>query len=416
MSPVAAQGQVVNQCLSCGSDHLEGVLDLGVQPLANKLQTEADLEKPESRFPLGLQICCDCRLLQLTHLVPPSDLFSDYFYFSSFSQMMLDHSAKAARHYIDVLDLGTDSFVVEVASNDGYLLRNFVEVEIPCLGIEPAANIAAVAREKGVDTLEIFFGKDSAREVSKLRGKADLILGNNVFAHVPDTNDFVGGLAELLKPDGRVVLEFPYAIDFLENAEFDTVYHEHVFYFSLTALMPLFERHGLKIIDAERIAIHGGSLRLTACHEQGGALCESIEKLLREEEAYGIGRMNCYEEFASRVAGNRQEILAMLGKIKKEGGTLAVYGASAKGSTLLNYCGMGRETFDFAVDRSNYKQGYLTPGTHLPILPPEVLCERQPDYTLLLTWNFADEILEQQEKYRRKGGRFIIPIPEPKII
>jgi len=399
-------------CRACGSTHGELVLDLGVQPLANNLLRPEDLGKPEPRFPLRVFICPDCWLLQITDLVPPVEMFTEYLYFSSFSDTMLRHARTAAERYLAEFQLGPGSFVVEVASNDGYLLQNFHRAGVPCLGIEPAANIAKVAQEKGIETWTEFFGEQLAGRVLAERGAADLILGNNVFAHAPDINDFSAGLAALLKPSGRAVLEFPYGVELVEKTEFDTIYHEHVFYVTLTPLVPLFRRHGLEIFHVERLPIHGGSLRLFAGHTGAQPVRPSVAALLAEERAKGVDQPAFYRGFAEQVRQLKADLVSQLTLLKQRGQTVAAYGASAKGSTLLNYCGLGRETLDFVADRSTHKQGRLTPGTHLPIVAPEELAQRLPDVTLLLTWNFADEILEQQRAYRERGGKFIIPIPK----
>ena len=404
------------QCRSCGSTDADHILDLGQQPLANNLLTPADLAKPEPKFPLRLAVCQSCWLLQITDLVPPVELFSEYLYFSSFSDLMLRHSREACDGYLKEFGLNRESLVVEVASNDGYLLQNFVKAKVPCLGIEPAANIAKVAREKGIETLVEFFGKKLATELTAKNRQADLILGNNVFAHAPDTNDFVAGLKMLLKPKGRIALEFPYGADFIEHTEFDTIYHEHVFYFTLTALKPLFERHGLTIFRVQRLPIHGGSLRLFAGHTGTCAVERSATDLLAEETRKGVNALAYYEGFGNQVRTIKDDLVALLAKLKQDGKRIAAYGASAKGSTLLNYYGIGADTLDFVADRSTYKQGRLTPGTHIPIVTPEELLKRQPDYTLLLTWNFADEILAQQKPYRDAGGKFIVPIPKVGIV
>lgn len=403
-------------CRACGAPDRVLILDLGIQPLANNLLRPEDLGKPEPRFPLRLAVCPRCWLLQITDLVPPVTLFSEYLYFSSFSDAMLRHARQAAERYIREFNLGRDSFVVEIASNDGYLLQNFVAGGVPCLGIEPAANIARVARQKGIETLEAFFGLALARRLVAEGRSADLVLGNNVFAHAPDINDFVAGLATLLRPGGRVILEFPYGVDFIERTEFDTIYHEHVFYFTLTPLEPLFERHGLEIFHVERIPIHGGSLRLFAGRKGEHAVTPSVAELRTEEDRRGVGSLDFYQGFAGRVARLKTELCNLLQELKRRGYRLAAYGAAAKGSTLLNYYGIGRETLDFVVDRSPYKQGRLMPGVHLPIRPPHALLEDRPDYTLLLAWNFADEILAQQAAYRQAGGRFILPIPEVRVV
>lgn len=403
------------RCRSCGHAIGELILDLGIQPLANNLLRPEDLDQPEPRFPLRLGVCRSCWLLQILDLVPPVRLFTEYLYFSSFSDLMLKHAREAAERYIREFRLGASSLVIEIASNDGYLLKNFLAAGVPSLGIEPAANIAKVSREQGIDTVVEFFGGELAGRLKAEGRGADLILGNNVFAHVPNPNDFVAALRTLLKPGGRVVLEFPYALDFIEKNEFDTIYHEHVFYFSLTPLLPLFARHGLTVWRVERIPIHGGSLRLFAGIEGEQAPEGSVEQLLGEERRKGIGALDWYRGFASRVHSLREDLRTLLADFKSQGKRLAAYGASAKGSTLLNYFGLGRETLDFVADRSTYKQGRLTPGTHLPIVPAEELIARQPNYTLLLTWNFAGEILQQQRSYRERGGRFVIPIPEVRV-
>ncbi|MBI2928366.1 MAG: class I SAM-dependent methyltransferase [Verrucomicrobia bacterium] len=404
------------RCRSCGSTHGSLVLDLGLQPLANNLLTPDDLAKPEPKFPLRLAVCESCWLLQILDLVPPVELFSEYLYFSSFSDALLRHAQEAAERYVREFGLGASSFVVEIASNDGYLLKNFHRAGVPCLGIEPAANIARVAREQGIDTLTEFFNAQTARQVAAARGPADLILGNNVFAHAPDPNDFVAGLALLLKPAGRIVLEFPYAVNLFANTEFDTIYHEHVFYFTLSALVPLFARHGLTLFRVERLPIHGGSLRLFVARAGEHGVEPSVPALLELERAKGIRSLDFYAGFAEEVAAIKRGLAGLLRRLKEEGRSLAGYGAAAKGSTLLNYCGIGTDLLEFVADRSTYKQGRLMPGVHVPIVPPGQLLEHRPDYTLLLTWNFAEEILQQQQAYRERGGKFIIPIPKPAVV
>ncbi|MEN3943127.1 class I SAM-dependent methyltransferase [Prosthecobacter sp. SYSU 5D2] len=403
-------------CRSCNSPGLLPVIDLGSQPLANNLLNPEDLGKPEPRFPLKVNVCTSCWLMQISDTVPPVDLFSDYVYFSSFSDHMLQHAREASLRYISEKSLSSGSFVVEVASNDGYLLRNFVEAGVPCLGFEPAANIAKVARENGVETHCSFFGLESASALSADRGRADLILGNNVFAHVPAPNDFVAGLKELLKPAGWIVLEFPYGVDMIDKVEFDTIYHEHVFYFTLTPLLPLFARHGLEIFHVERLAIHGGSLRLFACHHGQEQIRPSVSSLLKEEAGHGVGTTGYYQEFSNRAAKVKAELTAFLEEQQAAGKRVAAYGASAKGSTLLNYVGEAARTIEFIADRSTYKHGKLSPGVHAPILPAEELAAKFPDYALLLAWNFATEIVSQQSVYITQGGKFAVPLPKLKLI
>ncbi len=404
------------RCRSCDSQKGTLLLDLGLQPLANNLLSPADLNKREPKFPLRLAVCQSCWLLQILELVPPTDLFSEYLYFSSFSDALLRHAREAAERYLRDFSLNASSQVIEIASNDGYLLQNFVRAKVPCLGIEPAQNIAKVAREKGIETIGEFFGKEMAMKLALEGRKADLILGNNVFAHAPNINDFVAGLGALLKPDGRIILEFPYAVDLLEHTEFDTIYHEHVFYFSATALDPLFRGHGLSIYHVEHLPIHGGSLRLFACMDGAHPKHQSIADFLAEEKRKGLSSLAYYESFANQVKTLKHELLKLLQQLKGQGKAVAAYGAAAKGSTLLNFFGVGKETLDFVTDRSTYKQGRLMPGIHIPIVPPERLLEKMPDYTLLLTWNFADEILGQQKLYREQGGKFIIPIPKVRVV
>ena len=399
------------KCRSCGQGASQLVLDLGLQPLANNLLRPEDLGKPEPKFPLRLLVCTECWLMQIADLIPPVELFTEYLYFSSFSDTMLCHVREASERYHEEFSLGPQSLVLEAASNDGYFLQNFQRLGVPCLGIEPATNIARVARQKGIETLEAFFDLDLARRLAAEGRRPDLILGNNVFAHAPDTNDFVAGLKTALKPEGRIVLEFPCGTDMIDKCEFDTIYHEHVFYFTLTPLLPLVRRQRLEIFRVERIPIHGGSIRVFLGHPGIHPVQNSVAELLAEETAKGVATSNYYSTFAQKVAEIRRTLTELLDGLKGSGKTLAAYGASAKGSTLLNYCGVGGETLDFVADRSNHKHGRLTPGTHVPIVPTEELAKRRPDYTLLLTWNFAEEILEQQRSYRDAGGRFIIPIP-----
>lgn len=402
------------RCRSCASSHLELVLSLGQTPLANALLTEEMLTQPEARYPLDLAFCTECSLVQITETVPPEELFSHYLYFSSFSDTMLRHAAQIAGRLVESRRLGPDSLVIELASNDGYLLQFYRDAGIPVLGIEPAANVAEAARQRGIPTLTKFFGTTVAAELRDEGKLADVIHANNVLAHVSDLNGFASGIATVLKPGGVAVIEVPHVKTMLEALEFDTIYHEHLCYFSLLALQALFSRHGLTVVDVERLPIHGGSLQLFL--QSSGAPSDAVCKLVDEERAMGLDRLAFYEDFGARVQALRSELRDLLSGLKRDGKRVAAYGASAKGSTLLNYCGIGRETLDFVVDRSTVKQGMYTPGTHLPILAPEAVKDRRPDYLLLLVWNLADEIFEQQRPYREQGGRFIIPIPEPKVV
>jgi SAM-dependent methyltransferase len=395
---------------------LEPVLNLGRTPLANQLLSVPLPDEPELTYPLELVFCPRCTLLQITVTVPPEILFRDYLYFSSFSDTMLRHAERSAERLIAERALGPRSLVVEAASNDGYFLQHFARRGIPVLGIEPARNIAAVARTKGIPTVDEFF---CSRISEHLRGEgrtADVFLANNVLAHVADLYDFVVGVRTLLAPRGVAVIEVPYAKDMIDHGEFDTIYHEHLCYFSLTALANLFKPHRLAVTHVERLPIHGGSLRVFVSHADGQRPDATVDELLREEKAWGVDRPAFYQGFARKVASLKTSLRDLLLGLKQSGKRLAAYGAAAKGSTLLNYMGIGRDILDFVVDRSTYKQGRYMPGVRLPIFAPAKLLEAMPDYTLLLTWNFADEILGQQAEYRRRGGRFIIPVPEPKVV
>jgi SAM-dependent methyltransferase len=406
-------------CRSCGATELHAILDLGRTPLANALRTAEQLTEPEAVYPLELVFCPACTLVQITETVPPEQLFREYFYLSSFSDSQLHH-AEVAGQLCRSRRLDSNSLVIDIASNDGYLLQYYKQAGIPVLGIEPAANIARVAEdERGIPTLREFFGPTLAAELSQAGKRADVIHANNVLAHVADLNGFVRGLHLLLKDDGCVVIEVPYVKDMIDRTEFDTIYHEHLCYFSLTALDCLFRRHHLVIQKVERLPIHGGTLRLYAGKDNpANELCRSssTSDLLAEEKAWAVGEMEFYRGFGEKVERLRGDLLTLLRELKAQDKRIAVYGASAKGSTLLNCFGIGRETLDYVADRSTAKQGYYTPGTHLLIYPSERLLETMPDYVLLLTWNFADEILQQQNEYLRRGGRFIIPIPIVRVV
>jgi len=407
--------QIAVPCRICSQVGLNPVISLGNTPLANALLREEELDASESKWPLDLAWCPTCSLVQITETVPPEKLFRDYPYFSSFSDTMVSHARSIVERISDARQLGPDSLVVEVASNDGYLLQWYRKAGIPVLGIEPARNIARVAEaERGVRTISEFFGQDLARELVVSGERADVIHANNVLAHVADLNGVISGFATLLKPDGVAVIESPYLKDLMDHVEFDTIYHEHLCYFSLTALTQLFGQHGLEIVDVERLKIHGGSLRIVAAKAGHMSVKQGVYELLDEEAAW-VRNPEFYSSFGERVESLGQELVSLLHTLKANGNRIAVYGASAKGSTLLNYFGIGSDLLEYVVDRSTVKQGQYTPGTRLKIHDPSRLMEDQPDYCLLLTWNFAEEVLAQQSQYRRQGGKFIIPIPNVRV-
>jgi SAM-dependent methyltransferase len=391
------------------------VLNLGRVPLANALLTNEQLREWEDRFPLELYFCPQCALAQIGETVPPERLFRDYTYASSVSDTMVEHARTLVEALIERYDLGSTSRVIEVASNDGYLLQFYKARGIRVLGIEPAANIADLAIKKGISTLIEFFDEGLARRLAARGEVADIIHAHNVFAHVPDPNTFVGGIKQVLKPDGVAVIEAPYLRDLIGKLEFDTIYHEHFSYYSVSSVEALCRRHGLMIRDVELVPIHGGSLRLFVAHA-GGQASQRVAELLAQEKSEGVLSFEYYRDFAERVARLKQQLLALLEGLKKQGQRVAAYGASAKGSTLMNAFGVDRRLIEFVVDRSCLKQGRFTPGNHLPILPPDALLERRPDYVLLLTWNFAAEILSQQAEFRRGGGKFILPVPEVAVV
>ena len=384
-------------------------------PLSDGLLREDQLNEEEAFYPLEVAFCPNCSLVQILETVPPEALFGeDYPYYSSYSDALLRHSRRNALDLIARRRLDARSFVVEIASNDGYLLRNFVERGIPVLGIDPAAGPVQAARQIGVPTLCAFFGKDLAANLRSEGRQADVLIANNVLAHVADTNGFVEGIRILLKDDGIAVIEVPYVRDMIDHCEFDTIYHEHLCYFSVTALDGLFRRHGLYLNAIERLPIHGGSLRLHVAKQQ--AVDASVRGLLMEEAASGTDQYTYFEAFSLRVQALRERLRRQLSDLKRDRQRIAAYGAAAKGTILLNYIGVGREIIDFVVDRNVHKHGKYMPGVHVPVCEPGRLLREMPDYVLLLTWNFRDEILSQQDAYRRGGGRFIVPIPSPEIV
>jgi len=401
-------------CRLCRTDKLQVVLSLGKMPLANASLTADQLQETEPVYALELAFCSECTLVQITETVLPETLFDNYLYFSAYSETMLQESEQLAGRLIESRRLNSESFVVELGSNDGYQLQYFLTRHIPVLGIDPAKNVVEVAEAKGVPTLCGYFGRELALELCKRVHIADVIIAKNVLAHVADLNGFVEGIGILLKRDGIAVIEVPYIKDMIDNSEFDTVYHEHLCYFSATALNRLFEKHGMVLKDVEHIPLHGGSLRLYVAHS--GKPMKSVQSLLREEREWGVERAETYLGFADRVTRVKDALTALLMSIKKDGHSIAAYGAAAKGTVLLNYCEIGPDILDFVVDVSPYKQGRYIPGVRLPIYPPARLLEAMPEFTLILAWNIAEEVLRQQSEYVRRGGKFIIPLPQPKII
>jgi SAM-dependent methyltransferase len=397
-------------CRSCGAQLRHSVVDLGRQPLANSYLEEQQLGEPEPVYPLHPYVCDRCWLMQLDAVADPKEIFSDYAYFSSYSDSWLEHARRYAEEMIERLALGPSSLVVEVASNDGYLLRNFVQRGVAVLGIEPAANVAEAAVSIGIPTEVAFFGRETAERLRARGVRADLLVANNVLAHVPDVNDFVAGLALLLRPTGTLTAEFHHVLRLLEEREFDTIYHEHYSYLSLTSARAILNRHGLRIVDVDEIPTHGGSLRIYA--SQDGVEGEAVQELLSREQSAGLTDVGAYERLGAQAEAVKRDLLTFLGEALAEGRRVVAYGAPAKGNTLLNYCGVTTDLVAFTVDRSPHKQGRFLPGSHLPIHAPDEILAKKPDYVLLLPWNLTEEIVEQMSAVHEWGGRFVVPIPE----
>jgi SAM-dependent methyltransferase len=414
--PLASALAAEPRCRFCEASLGHVFVDLGMSPLCESFLTASDLNRMEPFYPLKVWICDKCFLVQLQEYVSPTQIFTEYAYFSSYSTSWLDHAKRYADLAARRLGLGSISFVVEVASNDGYLLQYFVAKAIPVLGVEPAANVARAAIDRGVPTVVKFFGRQTARELAAAHGQADLIVGNNVLAHVPDINDLVGGVKILLKPGGVVTMEFPHLWRMIDDNQFDTIYHEHFSYLSFSTVQEIFAAHGMKLFDVDCLPTHGGSLRIWACHAEDARPVEkAADDLLEAEHADGFRTLERYASFGSRVEGAKRSLLAFLIEARRGGKRIAAYGAPGKGNTLLNYCGIRTDFVDYAVDRNPYKHGRFTPGTHIPIFPPGKILETRPDYVLILPWNLKAEIMEQLSYVRDWGARFVVPIPKVSV-
>lgn len=406
-------------CRFCNTKLEHTFVDLGMSPLCQTQIKPGDLNKMEAFYPLHVYVCHECFLVQLEQYVARDDIFSnEYPYFSSFSVSWVEHARKYVEMISQKLALTAGSFVSEIASNDGYLLQHFVGKKIPCLGIEPAANCAAEAEKKGVKSETKFFGLDTAKEIAEKYGKVDLLLGNNVLAHVPDINDFVSGMKIFLKANGVITMEFPHLLNLIRQNQFDTIYHEHFSYLSLSTAARIFTFHGLRVFDVDVISTHGGSIRIYACHTEnkGLQISDRVSELLKMEKAEGLAGIDRYNQFDEKVKETKRNILEFLIREKRNGKKIVGYGAPGKGNTLLNYCGIRQDFLDYTVDMSPHKYGTYTPGTRIPIYHPDMLAETKPDYIFILPWNLKNEITEQHNYVREWGGKFVIPIPEIEII
>ena len=408
---------LVTGCRACGGRLTVTMADLGLQPASNAFITSLQAARDEKRYPLRAKVCESCKLVQLDYDVAPQELFGNYVYFSSYSDDWLAHAKEYCTMARRRFGLDAGSLVVELASNDGYLLKNFIDMGVPVLGIDPSDTVAAAAEKIGVPTMVEFFGERLAKELAGSGRQADLVIGNNVLAHVPLLNDFVAGIALLLKPKGSATIEFPHLLELIEHVEFDTIYHEHYSYISLYAIEQVFSRHGLRIYDVERLPTHGGSLRIFAAHSNRSDLEDSalLRKVRALESGAGLADLGTYLRFAERVENCRRSLLAFLAEAKREGKTVAAYGAAAKGNTLLNFCGVTPADISQVADRNPHKQSKFLPGTHIPVVSPEALLQARPDYVLILPWNLQNEIRRQLQEITQWGGRFVTPVPEVRI-
>jgi len=393
-------------------------VDLGMHPLCQTHIAPGQLNQMEPFYPLHAYVCNQCFLVQLEEFVAPTEIFSEYAYLSSYSDSWVEHARRYAENMRERLSLDEHSLVIEIASNDGYLLQHFVAAGVPVLGIEPATNVTEIARAKGVRTMVEFFGLASARKIKDAVGQPDLLLGNNVLAHVPDINNFVAGMKYLLKPGGVITMEFPHLLQLMQQNQFDTIYHEHFSYLAFFVVERIFRHHGLRLFDVQELSTHGGSLRIHACHDDDVShpTLSATGELRSREIAAGLDNLNTYAGFAEQVRETKRGMLEFLIAAKREGKRIAGYGAPGKGNTLLNYCGIRTDFLDFTVDRNPLKQGMYTPGTHIPILSPEAIREARPDYVFILPWNLKDEIIRSTGFIREWGGRFVIPIPSLQVL
>jgi len=405
-------------CRNCGNSLTYTFADLGASPLCNELVQPEKINKGQQTYPLHAYVCEECFLVQIGTGISPQEIYADYTYFSSYSDSWLDHSKQYVQEMTSNFNINPDCFVMEIASNDGYLLQYFKDKNIPILGIEPSGTVAKAAKEKGIPTEEVFFGKQTAEEIKSEYRSADLILGNNVLAHVPGIHDFMDGLEVVLSEDGIMTFEFPHLMQLVENNQFDTIYHEHFFYYSLHAVKTLFKKHGFKIFDVHQLPTHGGSIRIfiTRAANKNYEINRRVTELLSEERMKGYLDVEFYTKFGERIKQTKRALLSLLTELKNKGKSIAGYGAPGKGNTLLNYCGIGTDFIDYTVDRSPHKQGHYLPGSLMPVHRPDKIRETKPDYILILPWNLKDEIMTQMDDVQEWGAKFIVPIPQPKVI